>query len=70
MKLRKLSELNELGLSRNRIAKRGGLSWPVVSIYLNHEPRAPKEPSLIHIIKALDGMGLNWRDIPLGELVE
>lgn len=66
----KMSDLNKFvpsGMTKYHIARASGLSWPTVSRYLNGEQR---HPSIVHIASMLDGAGVDWRNVRLGDLME
>ena len=68
--LKDLSAFVPADTSIHKIARDAGISWPAVNKYLNGVPYPPKEPSIAHIAALLDGMGVNWERVMLGELLE
>ena len=62
-----LETFNEKNLTRQQIAKASGVAWPTVYRYFNG---GQVSPSITHIAAVLRGMGINWREVTLGELME
>ncbi len=67
MKLKNLNQFNEKQVNPHRIHLAGGISYPTVTKYLAGEVQ---EPTISAIVGVLTGMGIDWRYIRLGELVE
>ena len=66
LKLKPLSEYNGGNLNNHQVAIRGRVSYPTAVKYLRDEI---EEPGLIYVIRILDGLGVNWRTVTLGDLV-
>jgi hypothetical protein len=69
LELKDLNRYNIRDLSRNEIAKAAGLSWPTADRYLGNPDEFPTQPSMIHVALLLDGMGVDWRKVALGDLL-
>jgi hypothetical protein len=69
LELKNLNQYNIHKLTRNEIARAAGLSWPTANRYLNEGAPLPTQPSMVHVALLLDGMGIDWRKITLGDLL-
>lgn len=67
MKLKDLNQFNQRNINPHRIHLNGGISYPTVTKYLAGEAT---EPTVLAIVGILQGMGVDWRCVRLGELLE
>ncbi len=68
MKLKSLDGFNFRNKSAGEIVKASGVSYPAVKRYLIGA--SEKQGSVIHVARVLSGMGIDYRNITLGELIE
>jgi hypothetical protein len=67
MKLKDLQRFNTQLLNPHQIAREAKVSYPTVTKYLADNPQ---EPSLFHVARVLSGMGVDWRTVALGDIIE
>lgn len=67
MKLKDLQQFNSNSMNPHQIAREAKVSYPTVTKYLGENPQ---EPSLFHVAKVLAGMGVDWRTVSLGDIIE
>lgn len=67
LKLKSLAGYNPTGMNSHKVALRAGVSYPTAVKYM--ENRA-EEPGILFVAKILNGLGVDWRSVTLGELVE
>lgn len=67
MKLKDLNHFNRGGRNAHQLSLAGQMSYPTVAKYLAGDVH---EPSALQIAKLLAAMGVDWRDVRLGEILE
>ncbi len=67
LRMTPLSSYNNQGLNNHQAGLRAGVSYPTAVKYLKNEV---EEPQLFYVVKLLDGLGVDWQHVTLGDLVK
>lgn len=65
--LKPLEKFNAENLNSHQVSMRGSVSYPTAVKYLRNEV---EEPGIVYVARILAGLGVDWKQITLGDLLE